>query len=118
MFGYATCEAILNLPVVIRRQIGDSALRFVRNMSMPKDRRFWMDLCQLISLLIIFVSAIIAHKKKYKIAVFNYAKQRANLEREIIALAIHRLVLKRHLSKSTQTHFTAPTMKGITIKPP
>ncbi len=37
MFSYTTCEAILNLPVVICHQIGDSALRFVRNMTMPKD---------------------------------------------------------------------------------
>ncbi len=41
MLSYATCEAILNLPVVIYRQIGDSALRFVRNMTMPKDIHIW-----------------------------------------------------------------------------
>ncbi|GAA5111500.1 hypothetical protein GCM10023261_15710 [Bartonella jaculi] len=37
MLSYAACKEILKLLMVTCCQIRDSALRFVRNMTMPKD---------------------------------------------------------------------------------
>ncbi len=38
MLDQATCDAIFKLPMVACRQIDDTALRFVRNMTMLKYR--------------------------------------------------------------------------------
>lgn len=87
MFSYAACEEILNLYVVICRQIGDSVLRFLRNVKTSEDRHIWDGLGPIDKLTDNVCKCHNSAQKEIENSCLYYAKQRVNLEREIIAFA-------------------------------
>ncbi len=69
----ATCDAILKLPMVACRQIDDTALRFVRNITRLKDRHI-LDVFVPIDKLIDNICKCHNSTQKYKIAAFIMPK--------------------------------------------